>query len=396
MVNRGGVSPQIAVLADDFTGAAEIAELGLRYGLKTELQTQLCAAPQIDLLVLDTDSRSLAPAEAAGTLKTTLEALKQLRPDWIYMKVDSVLRGPVAAQLEAAMATLGKERTLLVPANPSRRRCVRNGRYFVEGKPLDRTQFANDPEHPATYSDVLELLGHSNSLRHYTLRNDQQLLEQALIVGDAESHDDILAWAARLDEGTLAAGAAEFFAAILQVKGFTPRPPVRTPQLRKRQPALFICTSSSDASRKMVEQARNRGVAVCEMPRRLAAADKGSEGHVDSWAAEVLDCLRQAEPVVVTIGQAETADMAGAPYLRGYTAALVEQMLKQTAVPELCIEGGATASAIVRRLGWKRFAPRNELAPGVVRLKVLDQAAQHITVKPGSYKWPKGIWRRPK
>ena len=393
MANRAGVSPQIAVLADDFTGAAEIAGLGLRYGLNTELRTEPSATPHCGLVVLDLNSRSLAPAEAASTVRTTLEALQQLRPDWIYIKVDSVLRGPVAAQLEAALAALGKDRTLLVPANPSRRRCVCNGRYFVEGKPLDRTEFANDPEHPATSSDVLELLGHSNSLRHYTLRHDQQFLEQALIVGDAESHDDILAWAARLDEGTLAAGAAEFFAAILQVKGFTPRPPVRTPQLRKRQPALFICTSSSDASRKMVEQARSRGVAVCEMPRRLAAADKGSEGHVDSWAAEVLDRLRQAEPVVVTIGQAETTDMAGAPYLRGYTAALVEQVLRQTAVPELCIEGGATASVIVRRLGWKRFTPRNEFAPGVVRLKVLDQAAQHITVKPGSYKWPQQLLR---
>ncbi|RYF47763.1 MAG: hypothetical protein EOO39_47925 [Cytophagaceae bacterium] len=67
-------------------------------------------------------------------------------------------------------------------------------------------------------------------------------------------------------------------------------------------------------------------------------------------------------------------------------------MLAQTSIDELIIEGGSTASAVLREIGVVRLVPTNELAPGVVRSKALNNYTLHITVKPGSYRWPVDLW----
>jgi uncharacterized protein YgbK (DUF1537 family) len=384
----------IAVLADDFTGGAESAGIGLRYGLKTELQTELNPAAQLELIVLDTDSRALIPSDAAEKIRTTLKALESASPEWIYKKADSVLRGPVLTELEAAMEASGKDRTLLVPANPSLGRRIRNGRYFIDGKPLEQTGFADDPEHPASSSDVIELLGPAQSVHVCARRYDQALPKQAIVVGDAECYEDLKAWATKLEERTLPAGGAEFFSAILEARGFTQKPRTATVKPPEYEPALFICTSGSQASRRMVEQARAQGVPVCEMPSELVAGEPDTQEHIDRWTDETLRCLGRAHRVIVSIGRLNGSGPATARTLREYMARFVEAVLKKAEIRELYIEGGATASAVVRRPGWKRFIPRDEFAPGVVRLEVLQRAGQHVTAKPGSYEWPRELWKQ--
>jgi hypothetical protein len=61
-------------------------------------------------------------------------------------------------------------------------------------------------------------------------------------------------------------------------------------------------------------------------------------------------------------------------------------------VRELIVEGGSTASRIVRRMSWTRFFPCQELTAGVVRMKVGRSPNIHLTVKPGSYPWPENAF----
>ena len=56
----------IAVIADDFTGAAESAAVSLRFGLNAELQTALNPDSKADLIVIDTDTRSRTPKDAVN------------------------------------------------------------------------------------------------------------------------------------------------------------------------------------------------------------------------------------------------------------------------------------------------------------------------------------------
>jgi uncharacterized protein YgbK (DUF1537 family) len=384
----------IAVLADDLTGAAEVAGVGLRYGLGVEVQTEFDADCGAELVVIDTDTRWQGPQDAAAEVEKVIGGLRQIGPEWIYKKVDSVLRGPVLGELEAALACSGRKRVVLAPANPSLGREIRNGRYFIEGKPIDETGFANDPEYPARCSDVRGLLGASGCEEVAVARVGQAMPSVGIVVGETCGRTDLIHWAESCDDQTLAAGGAEFFAAVLEARGHTLKgtaDSVRDYPLGKGA-AMFVCTSTSPNSRKAVELARSHNVPVACMPGGLLEAEVGGEEFLQRWADEAAAALQRDGVVIIAIGQASVCSAVLARRLCGHTAALVEDVLGRISVPELYIEGGATASATVRRLRWKRLVPCSEVAAGVVRMRVLERSEQYVTIKPGSYRWPEGIW----
>lgn len=67
-------------------------------------------------------------------------------------------------------------------------------------------------------------------------------------------------------------------------------------------------------------------------------------------------------------------------------------VIKSVKIEELIIEGGSTASHILRALHWERFQPVRELAKGVVVLKIIDRPDIQLIVKPGSYRWPEQLF----
>ena len=58
----------------------------------------------------------------------------------------------------------------------------------------------------------------------------------------------------------------------------------------------------------------------------------------------------------------------------------------------MLIEGGSTAHSVIQKLGWQSFTPIEELAQGIVRMKVEGRDDLHLTLKPGSYEWP-AAWK---
>src|SRR3954468_20381794 len=133
MIRRG------LVIADDLTGAAEIAGIGHRFGLATRLLRKPATAPGDDsnegLLVLDTDSRSQRPADAAETVRRFVDRLREQPFDLIFKKTDSALRGPVLAEVQSLATAFAKTGALLVPQNPSRGRTIRGSRYYIDLMP---------------------------------------------------------------------------------------------------------------------------------------------------------------------------------------------------------------------------------------------------------------------
>jgi uncharacterized protein YgbK (DUF1537 family) len=279
-----------------------------------------------------------------------------------------------------------------VPANPSLGRQVRRGHYFIDGIPLSETDFANDPEHPAESSDVLELLGRSEAVRVCVLGIEEAVPPAEVAVGEVSGKADLRAWARRCDDMTLAAGASEFFAALLESKGFCAGPPKKVvhPEPVKPRNALFVCAGSSAYSRKVIGQAGSRGIPVSTMPSGPSQAEGLTEGLLRHWTNSLLSAFERCPRVIMAIGQAAPLRASN---LRNHTAAVVENVLNRADIGELYIEGGATASAVVRRLQWTRFFPCRELARGVVRMRVESKPNLRLTVKPGSYPWPENMWK---
>src|SRR5690606_17625476 len=97
----------IGVIADDLSGAAEIGAVGLRHGLSAEIVVGGQPSGHADIVCVDTDSRSRTSEEAAQRVTAAARLLKDAGADWIYKKVDSVLRGHVVVEIDALMAALG-------------------------------------------------------------------------------------------------------------------------------------------------------------------------------------------------------------------------------------------------------------------------------------------------
>ncbi|MFM7071606.1 MAG: four-carbon acid sugar kinase family protein [Planctomycetota bacterium] len=206
----------IAVIADDFSGAAEVAGWAVASGFTATLRRDFAADSDADVVVFDTDSRSLPVDVAANRLSILAASLRAQGVHRVFKKIDSVLRGHVAAEADALRRGLGRVRALIVPANPRRHRIVRAGHYSIANQPLHETLFAHDTDFPARTDRVIELLQpFSGSTIATSPVECAEWPAAELICGDACSVEDLAIWSNRLDCDTLPVGAAEFFAAWL-------------------------------------------------------------------------------------------------------------------------------------------------------------------------------------
>jgi uncharacterized protein YgbK (DUF1537 family) len=348
----------IVVLADDLSGAAELAGVAVRRGLAAEVQTVFHPATAADVVCLDTNSRLLPDAAAATRVAGFARQVAQTRPDWVFKKCDSVLRGPVLAEARATARETGQSQIMLLPANPSRERLVRGGCYFVEGVPLHETFFARDPLHPRTTSCIRELLG--GDLAGVTLP-------------DAHSVADVHAQAESIDRGTLPVGAADFFDALLEVR--LPRRELVAPVLPGAGPMVLVCGSTASWSQRQRE-AGTVGVPHFALPHDVGAVLRtfNASGRVLLGIGEGPENHRLA-PTVLTARLAET------------TATLV----REATVARVMIEGGATAAAILQALGWTRLSALHTIGDVAVMHRA-GALGPTLLIKPGSYAWPPMLW----
>jgi uncharacterized protein YgbK (DUF1537 family) len=288
-------------------------------------------------------------------------------------------------ETEALLDTLKLNRALLVPANPGLDRVVRDGNYFIAGTPVHETDFRNDPQHPRTSSRVLEMLGRSATRQITVCRPEQVLPAGGIVVGEAATKEDLQAWSAKLDATILPVGAAEFFAAILESKKRGEARQVSTP-LTDNGSTLFACGSMSASTQDFLSECRQRGWPVLPMPEELLRKAAPVEELVAAWAREITAALARQRRVVVTIEK--SAAKVEPSRLTELLVAGVAAVLRETPVAQINAEGGATAVALMRAMGWNRLQVLREVSPGVVTLRVGPGGNIAFTMKPGSYKWP--------
>ena len=400
----------IGVIADDLTGAAELGAVGLRHGLRAEIMLN---GPdgldgQADLICVNTDSRSCPPLEAGQRAADAAEWLRRAGAKWIYKKVDSVLRGQVTAEVESVMKQLSLPRAFLVPANPSLGRTIRGGQYFVRGRPIHRTEFARDPEHPRKSPRVLELLQNPGTLPICVTGINQAPPEAGIMVGEAATPEDVKQWAARKDARTLSAGGAEFFGALLAAEAAQPPQPPQPQAVQAMQAGalgaraaeaamsdrqLFICGTASRAGKKFVKDAHKCGTPIFSLPLELGWRAEFTPGAVEAISQRIVAAFEPHRRVILTVGLPTVRDSAIARRLSNHLVQIAVLVLRRAPAGHVFADGGATSAELVRRMGWTRLTTLREAAPGVATLAVEGNPSLLLTIKPGSYAWP-AEWTR--
>jgi uncharacterized protein YgbK (DUF1537 family) len=378
----------IGVIADDLTGAAELGAIGWRHGLRAEIVRNGRPTGTADLVCVDTDSRATDPAEAARRAAAAAKMLRAAGAKWIYKKVDSVLRGQVTAEVEAVMKQLKLERALLLPANPSLGRIIRQGEYFLRGRPLHKTEFARDPHFPRRSSKVLQLMKVPQSFAIRVANGDPTLADGTILVGDVESTADLQNWTASCNEQMLPAGGAEFFNALLTMADGLANGSAPREDAADAGKEFFIAGTSTQASRKFVAAARRNKTPVFSLPQELAWGATFSDAAVESVSQRVIAGFENSRRVILSVGLPQVRDKDVAGRLSGHIVRVAEQVLRRAPIENVFAEGGATAAELVRCMNWPRLEIVRELAPGVATLAVDGDKKLLLTIKPGSYSWP--------
>lgn len=380
----------IVVIADDFTGAAELGGIGLRYKLQVEINTRVNLQSKADLFVIATDTRSMSLAEAERETEEVVKELAKLNPTWIFKKTDSVLRGYVAEELLVIIKKLNHSRALVVPANPALSRTIVNGQYLLNGQPLHQSNFANDPEFPAKTSIVVDILS-NKGINVFSQKHNEGLKHEGLIIGDAENTDDLKAWARKVNKNMLLAGASGFFTALLDSLVIPDAQLQPVPVREFKKPMLIVSGTSFGKSRDAIKKLNTEGAPVSYMPAAVLNKQLPDEADYEQWCREILAYIEICGNAVIAVSHdMVNASQADAKGLRYKTAVVVKMVFDHVAINELLIEGGSTASAILKQLCLCRFLPVEELATGVIRMKT-DKPELYITLKPGSYAWPQAV-----
>lgn len=382
-----GLKPKILVLADDLTGAAEIGGIAFQHGLKVRI---LIDKKEVDVVceevsVIDTGSRSYEPAQANWTIRELVSGLDPTGYDLVFMKVDSVLRGPVVAEARAMLSESGFDRVLMIPANPSRNRIVRDGLYLIDGVPVNKTEFRMDPLHPRLSASISGLLEDEGTV--VTGNDPSLLLKGKIFIPDVGTVEDIEGWVSEIyGPGILQAGGSDHFRALLSA--ILHLGPVRnTDLLQKPLSHHFISGSRSKTSIRSMTRLEELGYMIFHLP---ASAIRNDQTFAE-WTALIGSRVQNGHKVVVSGPPGKDLEPIDAGNIAGKVARAAK-VVADFSEPDtrLFIEGGETASLFFREMCWDQLIVSQFHDVGVVTLQPKG-AGISVTVKPGSYPWPEKL-----
>lgn len=353
------------VIADDITGAAEIAGIAFACGAEVRL---ICGCDNATLstditTVIATDTRSMSEEEAAAETKRISAAFGSPEgKEVVFKKTDSALRGHVVAELTALMEVTGYKRAVYLPTNPSKGRVIRNGIYYINNIPIHETDFSFDPEFPARTSVLRERFPNAE--------------EKGIIMPDAENEEDIRNIIAEYDDGkTIFAGAADLFSAMIGMGCGRLKEPIAKrpiPIIQNKNSTLILCGSTQSKTLDL-------GIPVAPMPQEIY---DGSD-DLSLWDTTAYE--QEQHSLILSIPHTHRTGKEVAVHLRSVMAEKARQLVVEHCHDQLIIEGGATAWATLQALGWTEFTITSQLAPGVVQMSATTGTL--VTLKPGSYPW---------
>src|SRR5690348_2640011 len=158
-----------AAIADDDTGASDIAGMLAAEGMRTIVVLDSAAPAQLrawsmdaDALVLAAATRAVKPEEANARTRSALELVRPLRPRVVGIKYcstfDSTPQGNIGPSIDAAMDLLGQTFTVAVPALPVNGRTTYMGYHFVGQQLLSESSMRHHPLNPMTNSNLVSHL----------------------------------------------------------------------------------------------------------------------------------------------------------------------------------------------------------------------------------------------
>ena len=405
----------LGCIADDFTGATDLANNLVRAGMRVVQATGVPTAPldadaDADAIVVALKSRTIPKDEAIAQSLAALQWLQAQDAEQIYFKYcstfDSTAEGNIGPVTDALMQALGADFTIATPAFPDNKRTVFKGYLFVGDVLLNESGMQNHPLTPMTDPNLVRVLQAQTPSRvglidHSVVaqgeaairaRIDQLKAEGVrMAVVDAVSNADLLRLGPALKGMPLVTAGSGVAIGLPGNFGVVPsNEAARLPAAQGLQ-AIVSGSCSVATNQQVMDFIKAGKPALAIDPLRIAAgvdvaaeALAWAEGHIGQGPVLVYST---AEPSAVRAIQGKLgSEKAGA--MVEETIAAIARGLVQRGVRQLIVAGGETSGACVQALGITQMRIGAQIDPGVPWCHAVAPDAKdglHITLKSGNF-----------
>ena len=404
---------KLGCIADDFTGATDLANNLVRSGMRVVQTIGVPTSPlaaDVDAVVVALKSRTIPAAEAIAQSLDALQWLQAQGAEQIYFKYcstfDSTAEGNIGPVTEALMDAIKTDFTIATPAFPDNGRTVFKGYLFAGNVLLNESGMQNHPLTPMTDANLVRVMQAQTKLKVGLIDYKTVALGEAAIreriaalradgvgvaVVDATSNDDLhLLGPALKDMPLVTAGSG---VAIGLPANFGLKPSLQASQLPAAKGLQAVVSGScSVATNAQVAHFKRAGrPAMALNPAALMHGQSDAVvQQVLAWAAPLLKdgpvlVFSTAEPEAVKAVQAQLG-VAEAGALVEHALAAVARGLVGLGVQQLVVAGGETSGACVQALDMAQLQIGPQIDPGVPWCHAPSSTGGvHITLKSGNF-----------
>jgi uncharacterized protein YgbK (DUF1537 family) len=403
---------RLGCVADDLTGATDLALMLARGGMKVVQTTGL---PDADLDLNDADavvvalkSRTIPAADAVAQSRAAAEALKMAGARQLFFKYcstfDSTDAGNIGPVIEALLEVTGADVTIACPAFPANGRTVYRGHLFVGDRLLSESSMKDHPLTPMRDADLVRVLGRQTRLGVGLVRQDVVAAGAAAIraalrdaradrcqavIVDAISDTDLRTIGAAVADLTLITGGSGVAMGLPAAWGFKPIAADAAPMPAPAGRAAILAGSCSAATRGQVAAALAAGLPAYRLDPLALADGRVSAATILAWTdAQTGDrpvlIYSTAEPAAVEAVQAALGREAAGARVEE-TLAEVARALPGRGFSRLLVAGGETSGAVVAALGVSALRIGPEIAPGVPWTRSLAGPDLALALKSGNF-----------
>jgi uncharacterized protein YgbK (DUF1537 family) len=376
----------LGVIADDFTGASDVAAMLSRGGMRTELLIGVpepgASAAQAGVIALK--SRSIPAIEAVLQSLAAFQWLEAQGCRQFLFKYcstfDSTPAGNIGPVAEALAERLGAKGVVVCPALPENGRTVYFGHLFVKGRLLNESGMEHHPLNPMTDPDIRRWLarqcrGEVGLVDESIVAAGPEKLRQALaerretlVVVDAISDADLLSIGEAAADAPLITGGSGVAMGLPQNYRRRGLPlGGQTAFAGTAGPAVVLSGSCSPATRAQVAAFRaNHPAAEIDVDGLMAGApvEDALVAFAASHRRDAPIIFSSADPDRVADAQQRHGRERVSAALDALFGSLARRLVEEGAT-KLVVAGGETSGAVVSALDARQFEIGPEIAPGV-------------------------------
>jgi uncharacterized protein YgbK (DUF1537 family) len=413
------VTLKLGCIADDYTGASDLANTLTRAGLRT-VQTigvpvDDLALPEVDAVVVSLKSRSIEPSLAVSRSQSAEKWLRGRDARHVLFKIcstfDSTDKGNIGPVMDALRADAGETNVLVTPAFPETGRTVYQGNLFVGPVPLNESPLKDHPLNPMHDSNLVRVLARQSKTRiglvdlsvvargpaavRARLADLSKTGVGAAIIDAVFDRDLETIGAVALDH-RLSVGASGIglgLARALVGPAGGEKADDAVTGVAVGGPAACLAGSCSQATLQQIANAEKIMPVLHLDPDRVVAGQEEARRAL-AWARErlasgaVLIASSATPDEVLALQSRHGRDAAG--HAIEQAMADIAEGLVQAGVRRLVVAGGETSGAVVDRLGIPGFLVGAEIAAGVPVLRAVGakRDAMLLALKSGNFGGP--------